>query len=147
MSVEIKNKKAGFQYHLLDEFTAGIQLQGTEIKSIRNGKASIVEGYCKFKGDELFIYNMYIAEYENAGHFTHNPKRARKLLLKRTELNKLQRKLKDVGLTVIPTLLFINEGGLAKLNIALSKGKKLFDKREDLKSKDTKRDMDRRMKG
>lgn len=143
MSVEIKNKKANYLYTLMDSFTAGIQLQGSEIKSIRNSKASIVEGYCKYVDDELFIFNMYIAEYENAGHYNHEPKRPRKLLMQRTELNKLRRKMKDVGLTIVPTLLYINEAGWAKLDISLAKGKKLHDKREDLKQKDQKRDMDR----
>jgi len=146
MGIEIKNKKAKFLYHLVDTFTAGIMLRGTEIKSIRKGKASIVEGYCRFDGNDLFVYNMNIAEYENAGWTQHAPKRARKLLLNQTELNKLKKKLKDVGLTVIPTLLFINESGLAKLEIALAKGKKLYDKREDLKQKSQKRDIDRAMK-
>ena len=146
MGVEIKNKKAIFLYHLLDEFTAGIMLKGTEIKSIRKGKASIVEAYCKFEGNDLFVYNMNIAEYENAGWTQHNPKRPRKLLLNQTELNKLKKKLKDVGLTIIPTLLYINDKGLAKLDIAVAKGKKLYDKREDLKQKSQKRDIDRAMK-
>ena len=97
MSVEIKNKKAAFSYFLTDSYTAGIQLRGTEIKSIRGGKASIVEAYCKFDGDELFIFNMHIDAYGNAGYVTHEPRRIRKLLMKRTELNKLQRKLRDVG--------------------------------------------------
>ena len=147
MGVEIKNKKAGFEYQFLDTFTAGIQLTGSEIKSIRNSKTSIVEAYCKFDGDELFVLNMYIAEYPNASYNNHTPRRPRKLLLKEVELKKLRRKLKDVGLTIVPTLLFINENGWAKLNIALAKGKKLYDKRQDLKKKDSKRDMDRRLKG
>lgn len=146
MSVAIKNKKAKFLYHLMDTFTAGIMLHGTEIKSIRNSKASIVEAYCKFDGNDLFVYNMNISEYDNAGWTQHTPKRPRKLLLNKTELNKIRKKLKDVGLTLIPTLLFINDKGLAKLEIAVAKGKKLYDKREDLKQKSQKRDIDRAMK-
>lgn len=128
---------------LTDKFSAGIQLLGTEIKSIRGGKASIVEAYCRIHNEELMVYNMYIAEYENAGHTNHAPRRQRKLLLNRTELNKIERKMKDVGQTVIPTRLYINEKGLAKLEIAIAKGKKIGDKRESLKLKDAKREADR----
>ncbi|MBI1268080.1 MAG: SsrA-binding protein SmpB [Cryomorphaceae bacterium] len=144
MAVEIKNKKALYRFFLLDEFTAGMELTGSEIKSIRNGKASIVEGYCKMKKGELYVINMYIAEYENGGYANHKPKRERKLLLNRTELSKLERKLKDQGLTVVPIELFISEKGYAKLKVALAKGKKMHDKREDLKDKDIARDMDRK---
>lgn len=144
--VAIKNKRASFEYEFLEKFTAGIQLLGTEIKSIRNGKASIIEGYCAFQNDELFIYNMHIAEYDKGGFVNHEPKRKRKLLLQRKELERLQKKLKDQGLTVVPTLLFIGESGYAKLNIALAKGKKTVDKRQDLKEKDDKRRMDRAMR-
>lgn len=146
MGVEIKNKKAGFEYHLLETFTAGIELRGTEMKSIRQSKASIVEAYCRFVRDELYVINMYIAEYENGGYYNHLPKRDRKLLLQRHELKKLQKKIKGSGLTIIPTLLFINEKGMAKLNIALAQGKKLYDKRDDLKQKDMKMDMVRQAK-
>ncbi len=144
--VDIKNKKARFEYEFLDDYTAGIMLTGTEIKSIRNGKASIMEAHCAFRKNALYIRNMYIAEYENGGHYNHEPKRERKLLLNKTELKKLQKKLKDKGLTIIASKLFINEKNLAKLRIHLAKGKKLHDKRQDLKSKDTKRDIDRAMK-
>jgi len=143
VSTEIKNKKASFEYHLIDKFVAGIQLTGTEVKSIRNGKASIVEAYCRFQGDELFVVNMYIAEYDNRGYANHEPRRDRKLLLNRTELNKLKRKIKDIGLTIIPTSLFFSEKGIAKLEIHLAKGKKVHDKRDDLKTKDLKRESDR----
>ncbi len=143
MSVEIKNKKASYQYFLEDSFSAGILLQGSEIKSIRVGKASIQEAYCKIQGNELFIFNMYIAEYQNASYFDHEPRRVRKLLLNRTELNKIIKKSKDVGFTIVPTRLFINDKGWAKLDFALAKGKKLHDKREDIKSKEIKRDLDR----
>ncbi len=144
--INIKNKRANFEYEFLEKFTAGIQLTGTEIKSIRAGKASIVEGYCFLKNGEVFIKNMYIAEYEQGSYNNHNPKRDRKLLLNRTEINKLEKKKKDVGLTIIPLSLFINGKGYAKLDIALAKGKKLHDKRHDLKAKDAKRSMDRALK-
>ena len=143
---DIKNKRASFEFEFLDDFTAGIVLTGTEIKSIRNGKASITEAFCVLKKGELLIRNMYVAEYDAGSYNNHEPKRDRKLLLNRTELKKLQRKLKDKGLTVIASKLFVNEKGLAKLRIHLAKGKKLHDKRQDLKSKDTKRDMERAMK-
>lgn len=145
-AVDIKNKRAKFEYEFLDDFVAGIVLTGTEIKSIRNGKASITEAFCVLKKGELLIRNMYVAEYEAGSYNNHQPKRDRKLLLNRTELNKLERKLKDKGLTIIASKLFINDKNLAKLNIHLARGKKLHDKREDLKAKDTKRDMERAMK-
>ena len=145
-AVEIKNKRARFEYELLDDFTAGIMLTGTEIKSIRNGKASIVEAFCVFVKDELFIRNMTISEYENGSYYNHEPRRDRKLLLQRTELRKLQRKLKDKGLTVVPSLVFIDTNNRAKVKIHLAKGKKLHDKRDSLKDRDTKRDIDRAMK-
>lgn len=143
MANEIRNKKARFRYFLEDEFVAGIQLTGTEIKSIRAGKASIVESFCKFKKGELFVVNMFIAEYENGGYANHKPKRDRKLLLNRSELMKLERKLRDQSATIVPLEVFINERGLAKMKVAVAKGKKLHDKREDLKTKDLKREIDR----
>lgn len=145
-NVNIKNKRARFEYDLLDVYTAGMVLQGSEIKSIRQSKASIAEGYCAFEGDELFILNMNIAEYEKGGYANHAPTRKRKLLLNRQELEKIRKKLKDTGITVVPLRLFIGSAGYAKLEIALAKGKKLFDKREDLKQKDMKRSIDRFMK-
>ena len=144
--INIKNKKAKFEYEFLEKFTAGIVLTGTEIKSIRAGKASIVEGYCFVNNNELFIKNMYIAEYEQGSYNNHEPRRTRKLLLNRNEIDKLVKKKKDVGLTIVPLSLFINGKGYAKLDIALAKGKKLHDKRHDLKAKDDKRSMDRAMK-
>jgi len=144
--INIKNRKAKFEYEFLEKFTAGLQLYGTEIKSIRSGKASIVEGYCFVNNGELFIKNMFIAEYEQGSYNNHEPRRTRKLLLNRNEINKLIKKKKDVGLTIIPLSLFINGKGYAKLDIALAKGKKLHDKRHDLKDKDAKRSMDRAMK-
>lgn len=145
-SVHIKNKKANFQYELLEKFDAGIQLTGTEIKSIRNNKASIVEAYCVFVKDELFVRNMHIAEYDKGTYNNHNPKRDRKLLLHKKELDKLQKKLKDQGLTIVPLLIYVNDKGWAKMKISLARGKKIHDKRDDLKEKDAKRAMDRAMK-
>jgi SsrA-binding protein len=145
-SVNIQNKRARFEFHLLDKFVAGIQLSGTEIKSIRLGKANITDSFCNFIGDELFVTGMQIEEYKFGTHSNHLPKRDRKLLLNRQELDKLRKKLKDVGLTIVPLKLFITEKGWAKMEISLAKGKKLFDKRDDLKQKDLKRDIDRASK-
>ena len=141
--VNIKNKKAAFEFFFIEEFTAGIQLTGTEIKSVRAGKASIAEAYCSFTGNELFVRNMHIAEYAMGSYNNHDPKRERKLLLNRRELRKIFGKTSEKGLTVIPTLLFIDIKGLAKLNIAVAKGKKLYDKRETMKHKDQQREIDR----
>lgn len=141
--MEIKNKKASFEYFLLEVFSAGIVLTGTEIKSIRTGKASLKESYCAFTGDELFVRNMHISPYEYGTYNNHEPKRERKLLLTARELRKLKGKLEEKGLTLIPTRLYINESGLAKLEIALAKGKKLYDKRNTLKQKDQQREIDR----
>jgi SsrA-binding protein len=142
--VSIKNKKAGFEYLLLEQYTAGIVLTGTEIKSIREGKANLTDSYCTFSGDELFVLNLHIAEYKFGNQFNHEPKRQRKLLLNRRELRKIQVKAKDKGVTIVPIELFINEQGLAKLQIAVARGKKMYDKRESLKTKDLQREMDRR---
>ena len=144
--VEIKNKKAKFEFEFIENFTAGIQLFGTEIKSIRNNKASIAESYGIMIKNELFIRNMYVSDYENSGHFNHDSKRDRKLLLNKIELNKINKKLKNKGLTIVPTKLFIGKNGWAKLNISIAKGKKIYDKREDLKTKDIKREIDRNFK-
>lgn len=146
MQIIIKNRKALFEYSLLDTFDAGIQLLGSEIKSIRTGKANLQEAYCFFIGDELYIKGMHIAEYSHGGYANHDPVRQRKLLLKRTELRKIKNKLKEKGLTVIPVKLYINERGFAKLEIAVAKGKKLFDKRQNIKNKDVKRELDRTRK-
>ena len=143
MSVEIKNKKAHFSYFLEDEFIAGIQLNGAEIKSIRNGKASITEAYCKMERGEMWVLNMYIAEYPNSGYIQQEPRRKRKLLLQKKELKKLDKKLKNVGVTLIPTLLFIADSGYAKLKFSIAKGKKMHDKRASLKEKDVARNLDR----
>lgn len=142
-NINIKNRRASFEYALLDKYTAGIQLTGTEIKSIRAGKASLEDAFCLFLNSELWVRNMHIAEYKLGTHFNHEPKRDRKLLLNKKELRKLQEKVKVKGLTIITTQLFINEKGLAKLNIALAKGKNLYDKRESIKEKDSKREIDR----
>jgi SsrA-binding protein len=141
--VSVKNKRATFEYEILDEYTAGMVLMGTEIKSIRNHKASIAEAYCAFAGESLVIRNMNIEEYSHSSYFNHEPKRDRKLLLNKTELNKLKNKMKDKGLTIVPLHLYISESGYAKLDIALAKGKKLYDKRESLKDKDAKRNLSR----
>ncbi|MEC8323507.1 MAG: SsrA-binding protein SmpB [Bacteroidota bacterium] len=143
-SVNILNKKAGYLYELLDSYTAGIVLTGTEIKSIRAGKASIAESFCEFnKNSELFVVNMTVQKYAYGNHFNHKPKAERKLLLNKKELQKLEKEVKNSGLTIIPTKLFINEKGFAKLRIALAKGKKLFDKRESIKDRENKRNLDR----
>jgi SsrA-binding protein len=144
--IDIKNKRAKFEFEFIETFTAGLQLSGTEIKSIRNNKASITEAYGVMINHELMIRNMYIADYENGSHYNHDSKRDRKLLLNKIELTKLHKKLKNKGLTIVPIKLFISDNGWAKINIALAKGKKIHDKREDLKSKDAKREIDRRMK-
>ena len=143
-TVNILNKKARFEYEILDKYTAGIMLAGTEIKSIREGKASIAESFCEFNtSGELFIINMTIQEYSHATYFNHKPKSERKLLLNKKELKKWEREVKKSGLTVIPLRLFLSEKGLAKLEIALCKGKKLYDKREVIKDRDNKRDLSR----
>ncbi len=143
-NINIQNKKARFQYEILDKYTAGIVLTGTEIKSIRNSKASIAESFCEFnENGELFVVNMYIEEYLYGTYHNHKPKAERKLLLNKRELKKLHREVKNTGLTIVPLKLFINENGYAKLIIALAKGKKLHDKRETIKDRDNKRDLDR----
>ncbi|WP_452221003.1 SsrA-binding protein SmpB [Lacinutrix salivirga] len=143
-TVNIKNKKAKFEYEILDKYTAGIVLTGTEIKSIRASKASIAESFCEFnESGELFVINMTIQEYSHGNYYNHRPKAERKLLLNKRELKKLQKEVQNVGLTIIPLRLFINENGYAKLDIALAKGKKLYDKRDTIKDRDNKRNLDR----
>lgn len=141
--IYIKNKRATFDYEILERFVAGIQLYGTEIKSIRGGHASLPDSFCYFNNNELWVTGMRIAEYFYGTFNNHAPERERKLLLKRKELDKLERKIKESGLTIIPLALFINEKGLAKLEIGLAQGKKQYDKRETLKLKDAKREMER----
>lgn len=142
-TINIKNRKAKFEYEFLDKYVAGIKLAGTEIKAIRQGKASIAESFCEFQNNELFVINMHVEEYSHATHFNHNPKSERKLLMKRNELRKLEKEVKNTGLTIIPLRLFINDRGLAKIQIALAKGKKLYDKRETIKDRESKRKLDR----
>jgi SsrA-binding protein len=144
--INIKNKKAWHDYEILDRFIAGIQLTGTEIKSIRAGKASLVDAYCYFNQGELFVKGMHISEYDFGNIYNHFPKRDRKLLLTQRELRKLEKKIRERGLTIVALKIFIADSGYAKLEIALAKGKKEFDKREDLKKKDAKRQLDRVMK-
>ncbi|OFX86588.1 MAG: SsrA-binding protein [Bacteroidetes bacterium GWF2_33_16] len=142
-SINIKNKKAGFSYEFIDKYIAGIKLTGTEIKSIRGGKANLIDTYCYFVEHELYVRGLNISEYSFGTHYNHEPKRDRKLLLTRRELNKLEKKVSEKGLTIVALRLFITESGWAKLEIALAKGKQEFDKREDIKKKDVKRDLDR----
>jgi len=144
--VNIKNKKAGFEYELISKFTAGIQLLGTEIKSIRGSKASISEAYCMFIKNELWIRNMDISEYSHGNIHNHETKRDRKLLLTQQELDKLRKKVGKKGLSIIPTRLFISKRGFAKVDIAVGRGKKMHDKRDSIKQKDAKKAMDRAMK-
>lgn len=141
--IRIKNKKARFNYELLDSFDAGIKLQGTEIKSIRMGKASIAESFCEVKDGEVYIVNMHIDEYAWGTHYNHKIKRDRKLLLTKNEIKKIEKETQSLGTTVVPTLLYINKKGLAKLRISIAKGKKLYDKRNALKEKDLRRDIAR----
>jgi len=143
-TIKIKNKRAEFEYFFLEKFTAGLVLRGTEIKSIRDGKVNITDAYCSFFNNELFVKNMHIAEYRFGTYLNHTPKADRKLLLNKRELKKLQLRSKDKGLTIIPTLLFIDERGYAKIIIALAKGKKAYDKRESIKEKDLRREMSRK---
>ncbi|MDO5490756.1 MAG: SsrA-binding protein SmpB [Bacteroidaceae bacterium] len=142
-NISIKNRKAEFEYFLLTTYSAGIVLSGTEIKSIRAGKANITDAYCSFENGELWVHNMHISEYANGSYNNHEPKRDRKLLLTAKELKKLLIKLNERGMTIIPTLLWINEKGFAKLDIALARGKKMYDKRESIKAKDNRREMAR----
>ena len=137
-SVNIKNKKAKYDYSLLDSYTCGIVLTGNEIKSIRNSKASLNNSYCEFSNGELFVVNLHIDEYENSSETNYNPKRIRKLLLNRQELRKIQKDIIDVGITVVATSLFISKKGIAKLNISVAKGKREFDKRNVIKDRENK---------
>ena len=142
-TVNIQNKRAKFDFEIIDTYTAGIVLTGTEIKSIRLGKAQIAESFCEFNNNELFAINTYIEEYAFGNQFNHKSRSERKLLLNKRELKKLERDVQTKGLSIIPLRLFTNEKGMAKLDIALCRGKKTYDKRESLKEQDTKRDIDR----
>jgi len=143
-TINIQNKKARFEFEILDKYTAGIVLTGSEIKSIRQSKASIAESFCEFNDQtELFVINMSIEEYSHGTHYNHKPKAERKLLLNKRELKKLAKEVKNTGLTIVPLRMFINEKGFAKLDIALAKGKRLYDKRETIKDRDNKRNLDR----
>lgn len=142
--INIQNKRARFEYELLDQYTAGIVLTGTEIKSIRNSQASISECFCEFnERGELFIVNMYVEIYAFGTRYNHSPRGSRKLLLSKSELKKLHRDIQNVGLTIVPLRLFINDKGFAKVSIALAKGKKLYDKRETIKDRDNQRNLAR----
>jgi SsrA-binding protein len=141
--VNIFNKKATFEFEILEKFTAGILLTGTEIKSIRDGKATMSDAYCSFTGDELYVRNLHIAEYSHGTHYNHEPKRPRKLLLQRRELRKLLSKVKERGLTIVPLKLFLSSTGYAKIDIGLARGKKIHDKRESIKERDQKREQSR----
>ena len=144
--ISIKNRRASFDYSFIEKYTAGIVLVGTEIKSIREGKASLVDSYCYFRNGELFIKSLNISIYTEGNLYNHEPTRERKLLLNKQELTKLEKKMQDKGLTIIPTHLFTSDSGYAKVEIAVAKGKKNYDKREDLKTKDLNREMNRNFK-
>lgn len=139
--ISIKNKRASYEYFLIDRYTAGIVLTGTEIKSIREGKASLADSYCTFIGNELFVVGMHIAEYAFGTYNNHVPKRDRKLLLTMKELRKLKTKSAEKGFTIVPIEVFVNEKGLAKMEIVLAKGKHFYDKRDSLKEKDSKKEI------
>ena len=141
--INIRNKKAHYEYNITQEYTAGIILLGSEIKSIRNNKVSISDAHCLIKDNEVFIKNLHISEYHSSGYINHEPKRERKLLLNKKEIEKMLSKVKEKGMTIIPTRLFINNKGMAKIDIGLAKGKKIFDKRKDLKEKEIKAKINR----
>ena len=143
--LNISNRKARYEFELIETYVAGMQLTGTEIKSIRAGKAAIAESFCLFQKGELFIKNMHIAEYKQGSYANHDPIRLRKLLLSRRELEKLHKGVDKKGLTIVPLKVFISENGFAKLEIALARGKKMHDKRESIKERDVKRQLDRNL--
>lgn len=144
--LNIRNKRATFEYEIIDRYTAGIVLRGSEIKSVREGHASISEAYCLFKDGELWVKSLNISEYKQASVWQHEPLRMRKLLLSKKELNKLLAKVKERGFTIVPLKMFLNDRGFAKLEIALARGKKTHDKRNSIKAKDEKRDLDRSLR-
>lgn len=141
--INIRNKRAGFEFELLDKYLAGLVLKGTEIKSIREGKVNLQDGYCFFNNGELFVKGITITPYAQGTHYNHEAARERKLLLKRSELKKLEGKVEEKGLTLVPVRLFVNERGFAKLEIALARGKKTHDKRDSIKERDIKRELSR----
>lgn len=143
MTTIIQNRKANFEYFIIETLLAGIQLTGTEVKSIRDKKTSISEAYCQIHNGEIFIKNMHIAEYRQIKHTNHEPLRDRKLLLNKKEINKLERSIKEKGLTIIPLNIKLSKIGLIKIEIGLVKGKKSYDKRDSIKEKDAKRELDR----
>ncbi len=141
--INIPNKKVGFEYHLLERYDAGMVLKGTEIKAIREAKVSFSDSFCAFIGDELYIRNLSIAEYSHGTYANHNPTADRKLLLHKKELLKLKEKVKEKGLSIIPVRIYTNENNIAKIEIALAKGKKLYDKRQSIKEREQKRNLNR----
>ncbi len=142
-NIEIKNKRASFEYFLLQKFEAGLMLKGTEIKAIRLGSANLNDAYCYVRKNEVFVKNLFISEYSQGSYYNHDARRERKLLLNKTEIRKIERRLSEKGFTLVPTRLYINERGFAKLEVALAQGKKMYDKRATIKEKDNRRDMDR----
>lgn len=140
-NINIRNRQAGFNYELLDKYIAGMVLKGTEIKSIKEGKVNLQDGYCYVNNGELFVKGINITPYAQGTHYNHEPARERKLLLKKTEIRKLESKMSEKGLTLVPTRLFVNDRGLAKLEIALARGKKQYDKRQSIKERDVKREL------
>jgi SsrA-binding protein len=141
--INIRNRQASFEFELLDKYIAGLVLKGTEIKSIREGKVNLQDGYCYFNNGELFVKGVNITPYAQGTHYNHEAQRERKLMLKRMELKKLERKVEEKGLTLVPVRLFINDRGFAKLEIAVARGKKMHDKRENIKERDAKRELNR----
>ena len=142
-NIEIKNKKASFEYFLLQKYEAGIILKGTEIKAIRLGAANLTDAFCYIRSGEVFVKNLFISEYSQGSYYNHEARRERKLLLNKGELKKIERKLSEKGLTLVPLRLYVTERGFAKLEISLAQGKKMYDKRASIKEKDTQRDLDR----
>jgi SsrA-binding protein len=143
MTILLQNKKAAYEYHILERYTAGIQLQGTEVKSIRDMKASISEAYCHFINNEIFIIGMHVSEYRQIKYTNHEPLRNRKLLLKRKEIDKLAKSIKEKGLTIVPLFVYLTTTGFIKIEIGLVKGKKIHDKKESIKEKDIKRQLEK----
>lgn len=147
MKVVADNRKARFRYHILEKYEAGIMLRGSEVKSIREGKLNLKDGYCVFRGDELYMINVHISPYKPAGKLNHEPERSRKLLLKRYELNRISGRLGEKGLTLVPLRVYLTDKGLVKIEVGVCKGKKLYDKRETLKKRAIERDIQRDLKG